>query len=89
MEGDGVQEQDVRKLLRTVAFARAHDSFLGRWIAKYLARHVYRGVLKHPSVRLLVEYDEGLFCIDTGVDSGAQRRILFQQLHGLETIQLI
>jgi FkbM family methyltransferase len=89
MQGDGVQEQDVRKLLRTVAFARAHRSFLGRWIAKHLARHVYRDVLEHPSVRLIVEYDGGLFCVDTGVDSGAQRRILFEPLHEFELVRLI
>jgi len=40
-------------------------------------------------VRLLVKYDGGLFCIDTAVDSGAQRRILFQPLHALETLQVI
>ena len=44
---------------------------------------------KHAGVRLLVEYDEGLFCVDTSVDSGAQRRILFQPLHDLEMVRLI
>ena len=40
MQGDGAQEQDVRKLLKVAAFARAHDSSIGQWIAKYLARRV-------------------------------------------------